>query len=102
LNSLASLDVAWDSASARIASLASRHPRTWRLPFRWRWRFAVTAFGVAPQVPDPAALPQRTIVESVSTVDLHAQLEALADHELDLFRSEVTRAGDTADSLLAA
>ena len=63
--------------------------------------FAVTAFGVAPQVPDAADLPQRTIVENVPTVDLRAQLDALADHDLDLFRSEITRSSDTADSLLA-
>ena len=87
---------------ARIASFASRHPRTLAASVSLALAgSAVTAFGVAPQVPDPAALPQRTIVESVATVDLHAQLDALADHELDLFRSEITRAGDTTDSLLA-
>jgi len=102
LKSLASLDVARDRALARIASFASRHPRTLAASVSLALAgSAVTAFGVAPQVPDPAALPQRTIVESVATVDLHAQLDALADHELDLFRSEITRAGDTTDSLLA-
>jgi murein DD-endopeptidase MepM/ murein hydrolase activator NlpD len=102
LNSLASLDVARHRALARIAGFASRHPRTLAASVSLALAgFAVTAFGVAPQVPDPAALPQRTIVESVPTVDLHAQLDALADHELDLFRSEITRAGDTTDSLLS-
>src|SRR4029079_7351865 len=63
--------------------------------------FAATAFGVAPEVPDPAALPQRTIVENVPTVDLHSQLAARAAQDLELSRSEITRAGDTTDSLLA-
>src|SRR4030095_7672296 len=30
-----------------------------------------------------------------------SQLEALAEHDFDLFRSDATRASDTADSLLA-
>lgn len=102
MNSLASLDVAWHDASARIASFAARHPRTLAASISLALGgFAVTAFGIAPEVPDPASLPQRTIVESVPTVDLHSQLEALADQDLELFRSEITRAGDTTDSLLA-
>ncbi|HEY2187460.1 MAG TPA: M23 family metallopeptidase [Caldimonas sp.] len=63
--------------------------------------FAATAFGIAPQVPDASDLPQRTIVESVPTVDLRAQLDALAEQDLDLFRSEITRPSDTVDSLLS-
>jgi murein DD-endopeptidase MepM/ murein hydrolase activator NlpD len=102
LNSLASLDVVWGSASARIAGLVSRRPRTLAASVSLTLAgFAVTAFGVAPQVPDAADLPRRTIVENVPTVDLNAQMDALADHELDLFRSEITRSSDTADSLLA-
>ncbi|HEX4234553.1 MAG TPA: M23 family metallopeptidase [Caldimonas sp.] len=62
--------------------------------------FAATAFGIAPQVPDAADLPQRTIVESVPTLDLRAQVDALAEQDLDLFRSEITRPSDTVDSLL--
>jgi len=102
LKSLASLDVAWDYASAHIASLASRYPRTLAASVSLALAgFAATAFGVAPQVPDAADLPQRIVVENVPTADLRAQVEALAEHELDLFRSEITRSSDTADSLLA-
>ena len=102
MNSLASLDAAWRQASARIATFAARHPRTLAASVSLTLAgFAVTAFGVAPQMPDPAALPKRKIVESVATLDLHSQLDALAEHDLELFRGEVTRAGDTADSLLA-
>ncbi|HEY2187652.1 MAG TPA: M23 family metallopeptidase, partial [Caldimonas sp.] len=35
------------------------------------------------------------------TVDLRAQLDALAEQDLDLFRSETTRPSDTVDSLLS-
>ncbi len=51
-------------------------------------------------VPDAANLPRRVVTESVATADLRPQLEALAEHDYDLFRSDATRASDTADSLL--
>ena len=52
-------------------------------------------------VPDVAALPKRIVVEPVATADLSAQLDALSGQHLIVFRSEVTRASDTVDSLLA-
>jgi murein DD-endopeptidase MepM/ murein hydrolase activator NlpD len=55
---------------------------------------------VAPLAPDAAALPQRLITETVETVAIVPQLEALADHGLELNRSDSTRAGDTPDALL--
>ncbi len=61
---------------------------------------AVTAFGIAPLAPDAAALPQRVILEDSPGPDLAPQLEALAQHELVLLASGLTRAADTADSLL--
>ena len=63
--------------------------------------FGITAVAVAPMVPDPALLPQRVVAERVQPTGLEAQLEALASHELTLSRSDVTRATDTADGLLA-
>ena len=62
--------------------------------------FAATAFGIAPMVPDPADLPQRLVSETVLPTGLDAQLELLAEHELSLYRSDLTRRSDTADSLL--
>jgi murein DD-endopeptidase MepM/ murein hydrolase activator NlpD len=62
--------------------------------------FAATAFGVAPLLPDPADLPQRRVVDDLRLDGLGQQLDALAEHELELARTELTRAGDTADSLL--
>ncbi|WP_228027283.1 M23 family metallopeptidase [Pseudaquabacterium pictum] len=62
--------------------------------------FAVTAFGIAPLAPDAATLPKRVVVEQLEVAGLTEQLDALAQHPLQLDRHDVTRAGDTADSLL--
>ena len=62
--------------------------------------FAITAFGIAPLAPDAADLPRQLVTETVVPVDIEAQLQALAEHELQLSRSDLTRASDTADSLL--
>lgn len=63
--------------------------------------FGVTAFGIAPMAPDAADLPKRLITENVKTENVQAQLDALAEYELELYRTDLTRASDTADSLLA-
>jgi len=62
--------------------------------------FAVTAFGIAPLAPDAADLPKQLVSETVVPENIDAQLDALADHELQLSRSDLTRASDTADTLL--
>ncbi len=60
----------------------------------------VTAFGVVPLAPDAADLPVRQVLESVQTLPLQVQLDALADHRFKLFRTDITRGNDTADTLL--
>jgi murein DD-endopeptidase MepM/ murein hydrolase activator NlpD len=60
----------------------------------------VAAFAVAPMAPDAAALPRRLITESVVGEAVEPQLEALAAHQVDLYGSDVTRAGDSAASVL--
>ena len=60
----------------------------------------VTAFGVVPLVPDASDLPVTEVLESVQALPLQAQLDALADHRIKLFRSDSTRSNDTADTLL--
>ena len=60
----------------------------------------VTAFGVVPLAPDASDLPVRQVLESVQTLPLQAQLDALADHRIELFRTDSTRSNDTADTLL--
>ena len=63
--------------------------------------FGITAFGIAPLVPDAALLPQRLISESITPENLGAQTAALAEHSFTLLRNDVTRGTDTPDSLLA-
>lgn len=102
LKSPSSISIPWAYASAHAASFASRYPKTLATGVSLGLAgFAATAFGIAPMVPDASSLPQRTVTESVATLDVAAQLESLAGQNFDLFRSELTRAGDTADSLLA-
>ncbi len=62
---------------------------------------AVTAFGVAPLAPDAADLPVSEVVESVQPLALTLQSETLLGHRFNLFRTEVTRSTDSADSLLS-
>ena len=61
---------------------------------------AAAAFAIAPLAPDAALLPQRLVSESVIVDHLDAQLESLAAHTFELSRGDLTRAGDTARSLL--
>lgn len=85
----------------RAEAFAARHPRALTATVvGLLGGFAVTAFGIAPLAPDAENLPQRVITESVQTLDLEEQLTALATHELALVRNDLTRASDTADSLL--
>ena len=60
----------------------------------------VAAFAVAPLAPDSASLPQRWIVEAVHAEPGEPQLEALAAHHVDLYASDLTRAGDSLASVL--
>jgi murein DD-endopeptidase MepM/ murein hydrolase activator NlpD len=60
----------------------------------------VTAFGVAPLAPDAADLPVRQIVEVVEALPAAEQTLALQDYQFSLYRTELTRSTDTADSLL--
>jgi len=61
---------------------------------------SASAFGIASMGPDASQLPRRLVEQPLTIAGLSDQLEALAEHRLDLARSEVTRASDTADSLL--
>jgi murein DD-endopeptidase MepM/ murein hydrolase activator NlpD len=61
--------------------------------------FGVTAFGIAPLAPDASKLPSSVITETIKISNTASQLEALANHPLQLYRSETTRNTDTADTL---
>ena len=58
------------------------------------------AFAVAPLAPDASRIEPRLVQEEVQTLDLTSQLEALAAHDLQLTRSDITRSNDSLDSVL--
>lgn len=61
---------------------------------------AAAAFAIAPLAPDAAALPRRVLIEVVHGDAIAPQVEALAMREFDLGRAEVTRAAESAATLL--
>jgi murein DD-endopeptidase MepM/ murein hydrolase activator NlpD len=58
------------------------------------------AFAVASLGPDAANLPVRTLVETLETPNLEAQVAALEQQTLRLYRNDITRGTDTPESLL--
>ncbi len=58
------------------------------------------AFAVATLGPDASDLPVQQVLEATAPLTVDKQLDALGTFEFTLFRSEVTRTGDTADALL--
>lgn len=101
---LTSLDTFAQSARAtfeRGGQFARQHPRGIAAAVSLALAgFAATAFGTAPSADDPADLPQRIVSETILPSGLEAQIEQLAEHTLSLYRSDLTRRSDTADSLL--
>ena len=60
----------------------------------------VTAFGIAPLAPDAADLPVTEIVESLALEPLALPADLAIAQEMTLFRSDIVRRDDTAQSLL--
>lgn len=60
----------------------------------------VTAFGVAPLAPDASELPITQVLESVQTLPIQPQTDALSDFRFSLFRTDNTRSSDTMDAVL--
>ncbi|EHR69944.1 metalloendopeptidase-like membrane protein [Burkholderiales bacterium JOSHI_001] len=90
-----------DRTRAKAGHWAARHPRRLTaVAVSALASFAVTAFGIAPMAPDAADLPQRLLSEDVRLLELAPQLDALANHDLALWRNDTVRSADTADSLL--
>lgn len=59
------------------------------------------AFAVASLGPDPSSMPVRQVLEAVEPLPLTQQAQDLDVQSLRLFRSEVTRASDSVEGLLA-
>ena len=88
-------------AFAFAANLVQHHPK--------QLTFALTAlllggagatFAVASLAPDATDLPVRTVVENITPLPFLAQNDALSAHAMRLYRSDITRTSDTAESLL--
>ena len=79
-----------------------RHPKTFSAIVTAVLTFSgVTAFGVAPlSMVDSTPKNIQLVTESVSPEGLAEQAEALAEYEMLLHRSDLTRSTDTADTLL--
>jgi murein DD-endopeptidase MepM/ murein hydrolase activator NlpD len=86
---------------ARALQFASRHRRRITAAVvMGLGGFTVTAFGIAPLMPDAASLPLRSLTETVQTDGLKAQFDVLASQPLDLRRSTISRGTDSAEALL--
>jgi len=101
LKSTVTIDRALASASARTVRFVRTHPRSLTAAVMFTLAgFGAAAFGIAPMVPDASDLPKRLVTEIVTSDSLQSQLDALAEHTLALYRTDLTRSSDTADSLL--
>jgi murein DD-endopeptidase MepM/ murein hydrolase activator NlpD len=101
LKSKVFFDRAVASVSARTVSFVHTHPRSLTAIVMFALAgFGAAAFGIAPMVPDASDLPKRVVTEIVTPESLQSQLDALAEHSLELYRTDLTRSSDTADSLL--
>lgn len=95
------LDRAIARTGSRTRQFIHRHPRSLAATVVFGLMgFGVTAFGIAPMAPDASDLPRRLVTETVTAENTDLQLEALANHPVQLYRSDVTRSADTVDTLL--
>lgn len=87
--------------AAAAQDLARRHPRRLSAALlALLGGFAVTAFGIAPMADEASQRVQRIVTEPVAIPELDRQVDDLALHELELWRSDLSRSSDTAGSLL--
>ena len=101
LKSLGSIESVLATAESRTGHFVSSHPRSLTAAVTLALAgFGVTAFGIVERAPDASDLPTRLVTEIVTPDDLSTQVDTLAEQDLLLYRSDVTRASDTADSLL--
>ncbi len=95
------IDHAWSLALAHTGSFVRAHPRGLTAAVTLALAgFGATAFGIAPMIADAPDMPIRVVTQTVTPVGIQSQLDALADHELQLYRTDLTRASDTTDTLL--
>jgi len=91
------------AAARALQAAAHRHPRRISAAvLAVLAGSAMTAFGVAPlsALPESATPLVTQVTESIEPAALPAQLQGLDLQSMRLYRSDVTRSADTADSLL--
>ncbi len=85
----------------RLGKLVEHHPRRMTAALAMLlFAGAGGAYAVASLTPDASELPVVEISESVQPLPLDTQAQVLDLHSLQLYRSELTRSNDTADTLL--
>ena len=90
-----------EDSFAFAAGLVQRHPHQLTIALTALLLGGAGAtFAVASLAPDASDLPVRTLVENVQPLPLSLQSEDLQSQSMRLYRSEVTRSADTAESLL--
>lgn len=89
---------------ASLREAVRHHPRGWGAAVLTLLPFGAGAYALAAAVvtlaPDVAVLPVHEISEPVTPLPLQEQTAALELHRYSLYRSDVSRANDTADTLL--
>lgn len=91
----------WRDRGQALHALLSRHARVVAASVAGALTAGATVvFAVAPLAPDAASLPVQVVEQEVPLGDLSGQLEALAAHETELTRTEVTRPTDTPEATL--
>ena len=92
---------AWQARGEAVHAFLSSHARAVTASVAAALTVGATVvFAVAPLAPDAASLPVRVVEQEVPIGDLTGQLEALAAHETELSRTEVTRPADSPEATL--
>lgn len=85
----------------QLTAIARAHPRRLGAAVLVTlFGFGATAFGIAPLATSSEAIESAVVSEHVHPVDLSAQLDVLAAHDLALTRNDVIRSSDNVDALL--
>jgi murein DD-endopeptidase MepM/ murein hydrolase activator NlpD len=92
------------TALASLRETIHDHPRSVSAVVLTLLLFGGGAYAVAAAVvtlaPDASALPVHEVVEAVTPLPLQEQASALETHQFRLYRSDLSRSSDTADTLL--
>jgi murein DD-endopeptidase MepM/ murein hydrolase activator NlpD len=96
--------IAFQSSLAYLRQAVRHHPRGFSVAAFSLLLLGGGAYALAAAVvtlaPDVSKLPVREVIGSVAPLPLQPQSQALDTHRYTLYRSDVTRSSDTAESLL--